>query len=166
MEVRIKKLSFHFTAAATLITVIACADRQSVSGIDIHDRVSTLAISPGSPGATGFISGTVFGDRQVAGDDTTGAGENFEHVAGASVAVYREIRDSVAGASNATNVSDAFVGTVTTESNGHFMLTNVDRGYFRLKVTPPKGSPYHAGSAGTESFADSTVTAFVWLYSK
>lgn len=166
MEVRMKRLSFHLAAAAVLITAVACADRRSVSGIDIQNDVSTLAISPGNPGATGFISGTVFGDRQVAGADTTDAGENFEHVAGASVAVYREIRDSVAGAASATNVSDTFVGTVTTEPNGHFMLTNVDRGYFRLKVTPPAGSPYHPGSAGTESFADSTVTALVWLYSK
>ena len=166
MEVRMRRLSFHVAAAAVLITAIACADQRSLSGLDIDGRVSTLAISPADPGATGFISGTVLGDRQVAGADTAGAGENFEHVAGATVAVYREIRDSVAGADRATNVSDSFVGTVTTEANGHFTLTNVDRDYFRLKVTPPAGSPYHPGSAGTESFADSTVTALVWLYSK
>ncbi|MEO7456581.1 MAG: hypothetical protein ABIY52_09995 [Gemmatimonadaceae bacterium] len=88
-----------------------------------------------------------------------------ERVAGATIIVSREQRDSV-GNGPAT-VTSVLIGSISTDARGEFELTRVPAGaYFRLDVTPPSTSPYRAGTSGTVSFApDTRVLAVVNLTS-
>lgn len=47
------------------------------------------------------------------------------------------------------------------------MLTSVPAGHYRLDLTPPEGSVYHAGTGGTEAFSGAgSSSAILTLLSK
>jgi hypothetical protein len=66
-----------------------------------------------------------------------------------------------------TSVSDTEIGRLVSDSAGVVLLTNVPKGYYRLNVSPPAGSPYQSASAGMESLTSADIYAvFVELHSK
>jgi hypothetical protein len=120
-----------------------------------------LALTPNDAAADGVVRGTVRGARLTNPADTT----SFEHVAGATIAVYLEFTHIPTDSS--TPPLHTLIGTLTTDAQGAFELTHVPTGYFQLQVTPPTGSPYKPGTSGTVAFeAHSTESAVVWLLLK
>jgi len=120
-----------------------------------------LAVAPNDAHADGIVRGIIRGERLVNPADTT----SFERVANASIAVYLEFTH-VPVDSNET-AKHQLLGTITSDAEGAFQLTNVPTGFYRLDVTPPSGSPYKPATSGSIAFtAHSEGTAVVWLYLK
>jgi hypothetical protein len=56
---------------------------------------------------------------------------------------------------------------VVSAANGTFTLTNVAKGYYRLAVTPPAGSPYKPATTWSESLpSDQTGSVVINLFSR
>lgn len=88
-----------------------------------------------------------------------------EHLAGVKIDVSREVRDS--SGTSPVQVTDTFIGTVTSDASGKFELTSVPAGYYRLDLTPPAGSSYASGSSGTVAFpGQGASSAIVTLHSR
>jgi len=120
-----------------------------------------LAVAPNDGQADGIVRGIVRGERFVNAADTT----SFERVSGASIGVYLEFSHVPVDSNEVAK--HQLLGTITSDAQGAFQLTNVPTGYYRLDVTPPSGSPYKPGTSGTVTFtAHSEGTAVVWLYLK
>ncbi|MFI5227417.1 MAG: hypothetical protein ACHQWU_00020 [Gemmatimonadales bacterium] len=129
-------------------------------------RGSTLAVAVGQPGATGVVRGTIFGQLQILASDTVGAGTTPDRVAGATVDVSREVRDSTSDNGPVT-VTTTHIGTIVSDTSDRFTLTNVAKGYYQFDVTPPSGSPYKPATFSGLAFdtTDTQATA-VFLHSK
>lgn len=150
---------------SSIATLAACAGGADLTRArsDTTATSSTLAVAPADSTAKGVIRATIVGDRLVhVTPDTAGADsvDVPEHIAGAEVAVYREIRDSTASG-GLTRVSDTRIGTLVSDSVGVVLLTSVPKGYYRLNVTPPASGPYLSGSIGMESLTGADVFAVV-----
>lgn len=158
---------FRFVAPALACIAMACAADSNVSGLETNRSTSsTLAVAPGEAGATGVVRGVIFGEQQVMAADTAGAGTMPDRVAGASVAISREFRDSTSDTGPVV-VTTTQIGTIVSDTNGTFVLTSVAEGYYRFVVTPPSGSPYKPATFGGVAFdsGDTQATA-VYLHSK
>jgi len=144
-------------AVATVIIAGCGGDLSGPSTLQPH----LLALSPNDAQATGVVRGTIRGARLVNPADTT----SFEHVGGASIAVYLEFTHLPVDSSEVPR--HQLLGTVTSDDVGKFELTNVPDGYYRLDVAPPTGSPYAPATSGTVAFKNnSETTALVWLQLK
>jgi hypothetical protein len=155
--------------AFALLAACACGPDITRAPSDAKATRSTLAVAPSDTTARGVIRATIISDRLVRVSPDTACADSVkvpEHLAGAQVAVYREIRDSTA-ATGLTSVSDTEIGRLVSDSAGVVLLTNVPKGYYRLNVSPPAGSPYQSASAGMESLTSADIYAvFVELHSK
>jgi hypothetical protein len=148
--------------ALAFVVAVACSDQTTTPGVKVASISSTLAVAPDDSTAHGRLNGTILGDRMVSASDTSSEG-TWEHVAGATVEVFAEVRDS----STRSVVSSTHIGAVVSAANGTFTLTNVAKGYYRLAVTPPAGSPYKPGTAWSESLPnDQTGSAVINLFSR
>jgi hypothetical protein len=158
---------FRFLPLALASIGVACGADSTVSALDkTRSTSSTLAVAPGQAGATGVVRGVIFGERLVLAADTAGAATMPDRVAGATVDVSREFRDSTSDTGPVT-VTTTRLGTIVSDANGTFVLTSVAPGHYRFAVTPPSGSPYKPATFGGESFDDSdTQATAVYLHSK
>jgi hypothetical protein len=148
-------------AIALLATVAVAACGGDATGPQLPAGAHSLAITPSDAAANGVVRGTIRGMNLTNPSDTT----SFERVAGATVAVYLEFTRLPTDSS--TPPLHKLMGTLTSDTQGTFELTNVPTGYFQLQVTPPAGSPYKPGTSGTIGFnAGTTESAIVWLWLK
>jgi hypothetical protein len=134
-------------AAMLLIAVAsaACADRTAtqpagespLAGLSIAGRNDT-AQAPTNPAepSPGFFRGTVYG--YVPGRSDTL--ETAERLAGVRVTAYPRVPSS----SDPYAVGPA-AASVTTDTNGEFVLPTLPGGEYAVTFTPPEGSKYRAG---------------------
>lgn len=144
---------------SVLLGVIACGGNATTP--KTATQLHALAVAPNDGQADGIVRGIIRGERLVNAADTT----SYERVADASIAVYLEFTHVPVDSNEVAK--HQILGTITSDAQGAFQLTNVPTGYYRLDVTPPSGSPYKPGTSGTVTFtAHSEGTAVVWLYLK
>ena len=142
---------------SVLFAIVACSDSTGPKTTSLH----ALAVAPNDNQADGIVRGIIRGERLVNPSDTT----SYERVANASIAVYLEFTH--VPVDSAEVAKHQLLGTITSDSNGAFELTNVPTGYYSLNVTPPSGSPYKPATSGTVAFTAHTQgTAVVYLYLK
>ena len=127
----------------TLVMAIACSSavdpsREARPSNTAHTTTSqstttsTLAIAPGTPGATSTFTGI------VVGKPTSG---NPVLVGSAVISVWRG--DITSGADSTGQWHWDSLGTLTAASNGKFTLTSLPASsYYYLKVQPPASSPF------------------------
>lgn len=151
------KLTFVLPLVAAAL--IACGG--DATSPPLVGGVHSLAITPNDATADGVVRGVVRGPRLTNPADTT----SFERVGGVTIAVYLEFTRLPTDSS--TPPLHKLMGTLTTDGQGTFQLTNVPTGYFQLQVTPPADSPYRPGTSGTVAFSThSADSAVVWLLLK
>ena len=149
----------RLSLAVTIALLGAACGGDPIGPVPSQSHV--LSVAPNDSHADGVVRGTILGVRLTDPADTT----SQEHVAGASIAVYLEFAHVPVDSSELPQ--HKLLGTITSDAQGAFQLTNVPDGYYRLDVTPPPGSPYAPGTSGTVSFtANTQAAALVWLYLK
>src|SRR5689334_11712581 len=103
-----------------VFAAIACSsDSTAPKNASIHE----LALAPNDNQADGIVRGVVRGMRLVNSSDST----SYERVANASIAVYLEFTKLPADSSSETP-KHQLLGTVTSDDQGDFELTNVPTG--------------------------------------
>jgi hypothetical protein len=123
--------------------------------------VHSFAIAANDASADGVVRGFIRGLQLTNPQDST----SYERVAGVRLDVFLEFTRVPTDSSTAP--LHQLLGSLTSDVNGAFELTNVPTGYYSLDITPPANSPYANAKSGTVAFsAHSVDSTVVWLTPK
>jgi hypothetical protein len=147
-----------FFIAALCAVVLGCSRDATAPTIT---SVHSFAIAANDASADGVVRGFIRGMQLTNPQDST----SYERVAGVRLDVFLEFTHVPVDSSTAP--LHQLLGSLTSDVNGAFELTNVPTGYYSLDITPPANSPYASTKSGTVAFsAHSVDSTVVWLTPK